>query len=81
MRPREMSGFACVCQRALSLVNRKLDTPKGRQRYPLGTYTSRTGAFIGVGRANLERLLAQNGTTSGCFRSRAPFDDEVDSDL
>jgi len=76
-----MSGFSCTCQRALLLVNRKLDTPDGRERYPLESYTSWTGAFIRAGRANYEELLAQNGTSSECWASGAAFDDENDSDL
>ena len=77
----EMSGFSCTCQRALSRVNRKLDTPDGRERYPLESYTSWTGAFIRAGRASYKELLAQNGTSSGCWASGAAFDDENDSDL
>lgn len=76
-----MSGFSCTCQRALSLVNQKLDTPDGRERYPLDSYTSWKGAFNKAGRASYEELLAQNGTSSGCWTSAAAFDDENDSDL
>lgn len=38
--PVEMSAFPCTCQHALSLVNQKIDTPDGRERYPLEFYTS-----------------------------------------
>jgi hypothetical protein len=79
--PYDMPGLSCVCQRTLWLVNQNLDTLNGRERYPLESCMSRTGAFIRVGNANLERLLALNGTSSGCFRSGAALDDEVDSDL
>lgn len=79
MSPREMSGFSCACQCALSLVNQKLDAPEGRQVFPFESYISCTGAF--VGRATLERLLVKNGTTSCCWASGVLYDDENDPDL
>lgn len=81
MGPDEMSGLACACRHVLLLVNQKLDKPEGRQLYPLEFYTSRTCAFIANRRANLERLIAENGTTSGCHALGAFLDDENDSDL
>lgn len=81
LSPLEMSGFSCTCQRALSLANQKLDTPDGREHYPLGSYTRWTGALISAGRVGYDELLANNGTSSACWASRAAFDDENDSDL
>jgi hypothetical protein len=40
MGPYDMSGFCCTCQHALSLVNKKLDTPDAHERYPLESWTS-----------------------------------------
>jgi hypothetical protein len=81
MGPDEMSGLSRVSRHALLFVHQKLDTPEDRQLYLLESYTSRTSAFIAVGRANLERLLVANGTTSGCHAVEAFLDDESDSDL
>lgn len=81
MGPDEMSGLSCACRHSLLLVNLKLDTPEGYQLYPLESYTSCTGAFIAVGGANLERFLAENGSTNGCHAAWAFLDNESDSDL
>lgn len=78
--PYDMSGFSCTCQHALSLVNKKLDTPYAREIYPLESCTSYTGAFIRVGNENLERLLALNGTSSNCKFGSGSIS-ENDSDL
>jgi hypothetical protein len=72
-----MPGFSGACRRTLLLVNQKLDT-EGRELDPFGTFISRTGAFNEFRRANLERLLAENGTTSGCFYPGSFSDDDSD---
>lgn len=78
MDPHEMTDLSCACRRTLLLVNQKLDTT-GCQLDPLELYISRTGAFNEFRRVTLERLLAKNGTTSGCF-DPGSFSDN-DSDL
>jgi hypothetical protein len=77
MNPYDMAGFSCACRRTLLLFNRKLDT-EGRELDPLRTYISRTSAFNEFRRTNLERLLAENGTTSGCFDPGSFSDDDSD---
>ena len=77
MSPYDMAGFSGACRRTLLLVNQKLDT-EGRELDPLGTFISRTGAFNEFRRANLERLLAENGTTSGCYNPGSFSDDDSD---
>jgi hypothetical protein len=45
--PLEYTGFPCTCQRALSLVNRMLDTPEDRSFTALDEdRRSRTAAFV-----------------------------------
>ena len=77
MDPHEMAGLSCACRRTLLIVNQKLDA-EGRQLDPLDLYISRTGAFNEFRRANLERLLAENGTTSGCYNPGSFSDDDSD---
>lgn len=77
INPYDMAGFSSACRSTLLLVDQKLDT-EGRELDPLGTYISRTGAFNEFRRVNLERLLAENGTTSGCFDLGSFSDDDSD---
>ena len=78
MDSHEMSGLSCAYRCTLLLVDQKLDT-EGRHLDPLKLCTSRTGAFNEFRRVTLERLLAENGATSGCF-DPGYFSDN-DSDL
>jgi hypothetical protein len=52
MHPCEYSGFACTCQRALKLINQKLDTPEYLHytTFISGARKSRTAAYIHVHR-------------------------------
>lgn len=46
MHPHEYSGLSCTCQRMLSVVNQKLNTPQSREFASLNPYVSRTAAFV-----------------------------------
>jgi len=58
MHPCEYSGFTCTCQRALSLINQKLDTAEHVHYetffYGIGERKSRTAAYIKVHRLYLQ---------------------------
>jgi hypothetical protein len=84
MIPFRYSGFSCVCRRALSLVNQKLDTPKHRRLTSLKFRKSRTAAFVAIQRMFLDGKLAPVDDKLGsenvaiCY---GPDPDENDSDL
>jgi hypothetical protein len=69
MEPHEYSGFSCTCQCALSLVNRKLDTPENRGLDPQEFHMSRTAAFVARYRVWIEQFVSLNGTNSACWSS------------
>jgi hypothetical protein len=81
MEPHEYSGFSCTCQRALSLVNRKLDTPENRRLDLREFNRSCTAAFVARHRAWIEQLLRENGTTSGCCSSAEIEANLIEDDL
>jgi hypothetical protein len=58
MSPFQYSGFSCVCRRALSLVNQRLDTPKHRKLTSLESRKSRTAAFVTIQRLFMDGKLA-----------------------
>jgi hypothetical protein len=84
MHPIQYSGFSCVCRRALSLVNQKLDTPRHRKLTSLGSRKSRTAAFVAIQRLYLDGKLPPVDDKLGsenvaiCY---GPDPDENDSDL
>jgi hypothetical protein len=84
MIPFRYSGFSCVCRRALSLVNQKLDTPKHRKLTSLEFRKSHTAAFVAILRLVLDGKLAWVNDKLGsenvaiCYGSEL---DENDSDL
>jgi hypothetical protein len=82
MYPCDYSGFSCVCRRALSLVNQKLDTPEDRDFTSPEFWKSRTGAFVGAQRLFLEGKLAPiSDGREGVSICYGPDPDENDSDL
>jgi hypothetical protein len=84
MIPFQYSGFSCVCQRALSLVNQNFDTPGHRKLTSLEFRKSRTAAFVAIQRTLLDGKLAPVNENLGpetvaiCY---GPDPDENDSDL
>jgi hypothetical protein len=78
IRPHELSGLSCTCQRALWLVNLYLDTYKfgGYQILFLGI-RSRTAYFVKENRAWLSGAhAAYQETESGCA-AYDPSEDEL----
>lgn len=77
MQPHEYSGLPCTCQGMLSIVNRKLDTPRSREFASRNLYVSRTAAFV-----KAEHQVIIWGTVpEDCGCSWIPPVEDGDSDL
>ena len=77
MTPDEYSGLSCTCRGMLQAVHRKLDAPQSYRIAPAESCMSWTASFVELRRIELEWLIRENGTTSGCY-SYDPSEDNAD---